>query len=228
MSPVRHSAHRAARTLARRGFTILETMMALVIIGVGVLAFVDAQAAFTASNNWSSRAATGMLLANEVRELTRRLPRHDPVTGLSLSGSGGAAVLVGWGREGGEVAIADLDDLDDFDGITFGDLGTFAGPIDAFGNIVPDLNVDGSVRTDAEGAVAPLLGWSQTVTVQKVSLYNYDTVLNNAATQAATAQMAGAAVGAFPLRVTVVVNFTEPSTGETSEVTRITWVVPVE
>ena len=65
-----------------RGFTLLETSMAMVIIGVGVLAFVDAQKAFITNNNWSSHAATGAYLANEVRELARRLPRHDPVTGL--------------------------------------------------------------------------------------------------------------------------------------------------
>ena len=59
-----------------QGFTLLETMLALVIIGVGVLAFVDAQTSFIRSNNWSSQAATGMLLANEIRELTRTLPRH--------------------------------------------------------------------------------------------------------------------------------------------------------
>jgi len=71
----------------RRGFTLLETSMALVIIGVGVLAFVEAQNAFIKNNTWSSQAATATLLAGEIRERTRRLPRHDPVTGLYIETS---------------------------------------------------------------------------------------------------------------------------------------------
>ncbi|MCX5688993.1 MAG: hypothetical protein NTV94_04265, partial [Planctomycetota bacterium] len=116
------------RPTRRRGFARLETMLALVIIGVGVLAFVDAQAAFVKSNNWSSQAATGMLLANEIRELTRSLPRHDPVTSISLQGTGINARVIGWGRESGEVTIDDIDDLDDLDGMSFGAGGTIDGP----------------------------------------------------------------------------------------------------
>src|SRR5438105_7251029 len=110
-----HSQRAYSRSRAPAGFTLLETMMALVIIGVGVLAFVDAQASFTKSNNWSSQAATGMLLANEVREFSRRLPRHDPVTGLILTGNGASVVVQGWGRDAGEVTVDDIDDLDDLD-----------------------------------------------------------------------------------------------------------------
>ncbi len=211
-----------------RGFTLLETMMALVIIGVGVLAFVDAQAAFTASNNWSSRAATGMLLANEVREFSRRLHRHDPVTGLSLTTvGGGGSTLSGWGREPGETAVDDIDDLDDLDGTTFGEAGAFAGPIDAFGDVVPDVNVDGTVRMNG-GAIIALRGWSQRVTVEKVSLYDFNSVLANSAVQPLTSQMSAADVDEFPVRVTVVVEYTDASTGEATEITRATWIVPVD
>jgi len=202
-------------------------MMAMVIIGVGVLAFVDAQAAFTASNNWSSRAATGMLLANEVREFSRRFPRHDPVTGLSLAaGSGGT--LRGWGSETGEATADDMDDLDDLDGVTFGESGVFAGPIDAFGDVVPDIAINGDERLDEAGEVRPLRGWSQRVIVEKVSLYDFTSVLSNDQVQAPTAQMAGADVDEFPLRVTVIVEYTDASSGDTTEVTRVTWVVPVD
>src|SRR5262245_48150477 len=141
--PVRASGRATVRS--PRAFTLLETMMALVIIGVGVLAFVDAQASFTRSNNWSSQAATGYLLANEVREFTRHLKRHDPVTGLVLVTSGGSQVLQGWGRENNELTIDDLDDLDDLDGVTFGLGGTYAGPIDAFGHVIPQIGPDGAI-----------------------------------------------------------------------------------
>ena len=221
---------RRSRAACRPAFTLLETMMALVIIGVGVLAFVDAQASFTASNNWSSRAATGMLLANEVRELSRRLPRHDPVTGLTLTvtGGGSGSTLSGWGSDAGEITLDDIDDLDDLDGVTFGESGIFPGPIDAFGEVIPDIAIDGSIRSDNQGGQIPLRGWSQRVTVEKVSRYDFNTVLANSAVEPASASMAAADVDDFPIRITVAVDYTDPSTGDTLEITRVTWVVPVE
>lgn len=198
--------------------------MALVIIGVGVLAFVDAQAAFTRSNNWSSQAATGMLLANEVREFSRRLPRHDPVTGLVLVGSGGTPVLQGWGRESNEVTVDDIDDLDDLDGTVFGSGGTFEGPIDAFGHVVPQVDPDGNVVMNGNNPV-PLPGWTQRVTVQKVDTYNFNTVRDPSYQQEASATLPFIAVDQFPLRVTVVVQYTDPASTQPTEITRLTWVV---
>jgi prepilin-type N-terminal cleavage/methylation domain-containing protein len=81
------SCVRTARR-AGRGFTLIETALATVIVGVGVLALLDAQAAFHVSNDWSTHAATGTYLANEIRELTRKLPNHDPVTGLYFTTQG--------------------------------------------------------------------------------------------------------------------------------------------
>lgn len=225
VSRSRAAGRLAARAGVARGFTLLESMMALVIIGVGILAFVDAQSAFTTSNNWSSQAATGMLLANEIREMTRRLPRHDPVTGVYLEGTAPNAVLRGWGRETGEVTPQDLDDLDDLDGVTFGTGGTFSGPIDAFGAVIPETDQSGVVRMD-NGQPVPMVGWKQIVTVEKVDPFNFSTVRADAYAQAATAQLPNMGVDQFPLRVTVVVQYTAPGTVETQEITRMTWVVP--
>lgn len=215
-----------ARRVTRRGFTLLETMMALIIIGVGVLAFVDAQISFARSNAWSSQAATGMLLANEVREFSRRLSRHDPVTGLTIIGQGANAVVAGWGREGSEVTISDIDDLDDLDGMTFGQGGTFRGPIDAFGNLVQQIGPDGVVVIDpATNAGAPLPGWSQSVTVQKVDPYNFNTVRAPNYQRAAAGAYPAISVDQFPLRITVVVTYQDPSETQATEMTRLTWVV---
>lgn len=210
---------------AGRGFTLLESMLALVIISIGVLAFVDAQAGFTRSNNWSSQAATGMLLANEVRELTRRFPRHDPVTGLTLTGTGTSATLTGWGRETGETDIDDLDDLDDFDGVTFGAGGTFPGPVDAFGTIVPQTDLNGTVLT-AEGSPIPLVGWRQRVIVEKVDPYNFSTTRAHNYVQAASSQWPAITVDGFPLRVTVIVEHQETNSTQWDEITRTTWIAP--
>jgi len=128
----------------RRGFTLLEAALATIIVGVGVLAMVSAQQAFHMKNRWSTHASTGTWLANEIREMTLNLPRHDPVTGLDT-----------WGPEDNEVSVADFDDLDDFDGmagdgiIFAADLGN--GPVNARRGIIPNMD-----------------GWSQTVTVFNV------------------------------------------------------------
>src|SRR6185295_16253978 len=155
------------------GFTLLETMMALIVIGVGVLAFVDAQTSFVRSNSWSSQASTAMLLGNEIREMVRRLPRHDPVTGLYFDATGAVA---GWGREPGEVTAQDIDDIDDLDGIRFGNGGQMPGPIDATGAVIPAIAMDGTILVDTNGSNLPLQGWSQRVIVEKVDLYNFNIV----------------------------------------------------
>lgn len=208
----------------RRGFTLLETMMALIIIGVGVLAFVDAHNAFMKSNAWSSQAATGMLLANEIREMARRLPRHDPVTGLSISGSGSTATLRGWGRETGEITPSDIDDIDDLNGVIFGAGGTFRGPVDAYGEIVPMVNELGEMVRDSQGAVRPLDGWSQRVVVEKVDPYNTGQVRAPAYQQVAAGVLPAIAVNQFPLRVTVIVTYQGPLETQATEITRLTWI----
>jgi prepilin-type N-terminal cleavage/methylation domain-containing protein len=222
-------AGRRARALAaaagRAGFTLLESMMALVIIGVGILAFVDAQSSFTQNNNWSSNAGTGMLLANEIREMVRRLPRHDPVTSLYVEGSGAGATLRGWGLENGEVVASDIDDIDDLDGAVFGLGGTFPGPIDAFGDVIPAVDNQGNIVSDA-GEARSLEGWTQRVTVTKVDPYNFNTERADNYVQAASAQLPAIGVNGFPLKVTVVVQHQSLSDVSPQDVTEVTWVVP--
>ncbi len=226
-SPAPVSPARALRTRAGApGFTLLESMMAMVIIGVGILAFVDAHGAFMRSNNWSSQAATGMLLANEVRELTRHMTRHDPVTGLTLQGSGASAILTGWGREDGELAVDDLDDLDDLDGVIFGAGGTFVGPVDGFGGIVPAIDLQGNLVLDDEMNTVPLEGWRQIVTVEKIDPYNFGQTRPDAYEQSASGQLPRITVDSFPIRVTVVVDFTAAGESQPQEITRLTWIVP--
>lgn len=201
-----------------RGFTLLETMLALVIVSWGILAFVDAQTAFYRSNTWSSQAATGMLLANELREMTRRLPRHDETNGLTAAG---------FGREAGEITINDLDDIDDFDGISFGLGGTFNGPVDAFREIVPEVDNQGNPVLTA-GVPDALLGWTQRVLVTKVDPYNFAGTHPDDYEQIATASLPAIPADAFPLRVTVIVEYQGLSDAVAREITRISWIAPVQ
>ena len=130
------------RRPTRSAFTLIECALVTVIVGVGVLAIVHAQQAYHQQNAYSARMGAALLLANEVRELTVNLPRHDPISGPYT-----------WGPE---ESIADpysgffpYDDLDDLNGLD--SAADFGGPIDALGQPVPDMN-----------------GWSQKVDVEKV------------------------------------------------------------
>lgn len=217
-SPRRHPVRSA-----RRGFTLLETSLALVIIGVGVLAFIDAQRSFIQNNNWSSQAATGALLANEIRELTRRLPKYDPVVGLSVNAS---QQVVGWGAGPEKIVVRDFNCLTDFDAKIFGADGNMPGPISASGTIVPMIGPDGVPLVDGEGEPRALEGWSQSVIVEKVDPLNFATVRADGYSVAPTGTDPGIPVDQFPLRVTVVVTYQGPFDARETEVTRLVWIVP--
>ena len=95
---------RTSRT-THRGFTLIEAALATIIVGVGVLALVEAQWGLHRKNSWSTQTSTATRLGNEIREMTLNLERHDPVTGNVV-----------WGKEANESFVGDFDDLDDFDG----------------------------------------------------------------------------------------------------------------
>lgn len=208
--------------------------MATVIIGVGVVAMVEAQQAFLVSNVWSSHSATGAYLAGEIREMTRNLPRHDPVTSLYvLPGEGEIPdQLFGWGRESGEITVHDFDDLDDFNGIVFSDVGTpdptdgdLPGPIDSFGNVIMEITASGEELTsggddDTAATPVPMMGWSQQVWVEKVDPFDTREVIAPAMGSATLAPHE------FPVRVTVIVRYMGPWATAPEEVTRLTWIVP--
>ncbi len=202
------------------GFTLLETALTLVILVVGVLAMVEAQAAFIQSNLWSSHAATGNFLAQEVRELTRSLPRHDPVHGLNVDEG------YAFGLDGLEVVIADIDDLDDLDGMRFGFNGNMPGPINALGDIIPEVALDGSIELDENGGTVPMVGWAQEIIVEKVE--PFDTSLTRADAYEREVEVDGMPpLGreSFPLRVTVIVSYTTTIGGEI-EMARVSWIIP--
>jgi prepilin-type N-terminal cleavage/methylation domain-containing protein len=206
------------RVIRRRGFTLLETMLTLVIVAVGVAGVFDAYQNFFRTNEWSSQTSTAALLAAEIREMTRRLPRHDAVTGLRLEGT----TAVGWGLEPGEVAVLDIDDIDDLDGLRFtfsGDdsaNGEFAGPIDASGAQIEQYVI---TATDGASGAEFTFGWEQRVTVEKVDPFNYGTVV-------ADSEADGRDVDEYPLLVTVSIMYQGLFDPEPVQVTQISWIVP--
>ena len=143
----------ARRRRTRAGFTLIETALATVIVGVGVLAIVSAQQAFHQKNSWSSHVSTATWLANEIREMTLNLPRHDPVTGTAF-----------WGPEPDtELTIFDYDDLDDFDGPGGTGL-VFSG--------TPVAGVVNGPRNSEREIIPGMDGWTQTIYVDEVDPFN--------------------------------------------------------
>ena len=144
---------------AARGFTLIETALATVIVGTGVLAIVGAQQAFFKQNEWSTHASTAQRLGNEIRELTMHMPRHDPVTGSAF-----------WGPEPEEIEVADFDDLDDFDGE------------DGAGTVFSSALGNGPLS--AVGAPIPgMAGWSQRVFVEHVDAFELTRVVADGASE---------------------------------------------
>ncbi len=237
----RHKPHLVRRRPASRsseqGFTLIETSMATVIIGVGVLAMVDAQSAFIVSNQWSSHAASATFLANEIREFTRNLPKHDPVNGISLMDDGsGTTIVSGWGVDTGEVIATDFDDIDDFDGITFSYIGTdglndndLPGPINSFGEVIPALSHEGVEQGSTTNGLfsgEAMFGWYQTVIVEKVHPFDTSLVLDPGFFEVANGSFPGREVDEYPLRVSVQVFYQGVNDITADLVTTVTWIVP--
>jgi hypothetical protein len=198
----------------------------MVIVLVGVLAITDAQRAFIRSNGWSSHEATGTYLASEIRERTRNLPRHDPVTGLHIVDINGTPTVQGLGLESGETTIEDFDDIDDYHQVVFGQFGSFDGPIDAFGRVIPEIDGDGVVQLDGFGNPLPLQGWSQEVLVEKVDPFDFSAVRDWGDEDPPSGDFPGRTVDQFPLRVTVTVLYQGPLDLEPQVVTTMSWIAP--
>ena len=127
-----HIRRARARRWVRGGFTLMETALALVIVGTGVLASMQLFTACVTESGTAANATTARLLAENVRETMANLPIIDPVSGAAR-----------WGPEDGE-ALASYNDLDDFDGKPDAS-GKYKGeefspPIDAMREKIPALS----------------------------------------------------------------------------------------
>jgi hypothetical protein len=109
------------------GFTLTEAMLAMVIVGTGILASLQLFAACTTENMAASRATTARTLAENIREAMAGLSFCDPVTAATV-----------WGPEPGET-LSTYDDVDDFDG-PLAKGSTFNPPIDATRTAIPQLS----------------------------------------------------------------------------------------
>ena len=88
------------------GFTIIEVLFAIVLIGIAIASLVAANISFTQVNAAGTDLSTAEFLIEQIRELTALLPVIDPQTGTDI-----------FGPEGPNLSY--WDDLDDFDGASF-------------------------------------------------------------------------------------------------------------
>ena len=90
----------------RSGFTLLEALIATVLIGIAVVAMLASNGAFTKVNAAGLNLSNAEFLIEQIREMMATLPVIDPETGD-----------LAFGAE--EASLADYDDLDDFDDKSF-------------------------------------------------------------------------------------------------------------
>jgi len=127
-----------------RGFSLIEVLIATVLVGMAIAALVAANGSFSMANVAGADLSTAEFLVEQIRELTTLLPVVDPdVTTWTVLGP-----------EAGESSLLAYDDVDDWDGFNSASLG---GPINA-----------------QRGTLTALAAFSQQITVQKLNPSNFD------------------------------------------------------
>ncbi len=87
-------------------FTLIEVLVAILLVGLAVTALLVTNRALTQSNSAGLEISTAEFLIEQIKELTALLAVIDPEDGFTR-----------FGPE--EASLADYDDLDDFDGASF-------------------------------------------------------------------------------------------------------------
>jgi prepilin-type N-terminal cleavage/methylation domain-containing protein len=109
-------------TRRQEGFTLIEVLIAMLLIGLAIVSLISANGAFTQANASGAELSTSEFLIEQIRELTTVLPVIDPNTGTAT-----------FGPEASET-LANYNDLDDFNGASF------SPPISADRNTLADLS----------------------------------------------------------------------------------------
>lgn len=93
-----------------KGFTLIEVLIATILVGCAIASLMAANRAFTQANDAGTDLSTAEFLIEQIKELTALLPVVEP-------GTPDSAFDV-FGPETGET-LAFYDDLNDFDGANF-------------------------------------------------------------------------------------------------------------
>jgi len=92
--------------MRKGGFSLIEVLIAILLVGLAIVSLVAANSAFTKANGAGVDLSTAEFLIEQIRELTAQLSVVDPQSAAAT-----------FGPE--EAGLAGYDDLDDFDGANF-------------------------------------------------------------------------------------------------------------
>jgi prepilin-type N-terminal cleavage/methylation domain-containing protein len=143
--------------MRKSGFTLVEVLIAVVLVGLAIACLLAASSSFTSANAVGLDLSTAEFLTEQIKELTALLPVVDPNTGTDV-----------FGPE--EAALADYDDLDDFDDAGFSPpINADRQPLDNFAAFTQQVTVENVNAADFEEVVGDHTSDFVKVTV-KVSL----------------------------------------------------------
>jgi type II secretory pathway pseudopilin PulG len=130
-------------TKYKSGFTFIEVLFAVLLVGLAIASLVAANAAFTKANGAGTDLSTAEFLIGQIRELTMLLPVVDPETEDAT-----------FGPETGET-LPDYDDLDDFNGATFSPpISAERTPLNEFSASYQQITVENVSASNFEQVVA--------------------------------------------------------------------------
>jgi type II secretory pathway pseudopilin PulG len=141
------------------GFTLIEALMAAMLIGLAIAALAASSGAFTMYNAAGVDLSTAEFLIEEVREMTAPLPVVDAVSGTATFGS-----------EAGE-SLATYDDIDDWNNRSY------CPPIDVSRTEMPEFDAFTQQITVQNVTTANL---TQTATNHSTDLYRVTVTISKA------------------------------------------------
>ena len=124
------------------GFTFVEVLIAILLVGLAIASLMAANLAFTQANDAGTDLSTAEFLIEQIKELTALLPVVDPDGGTTF------------GPETGE-NLAGYDDLDDFDGASFSPpINADRSPLNDYTSFSQQVTVQNVSASDFEQVVA--------------------------------------------------------------------------
>ena len=152
---IRHRKYGIRDARYEDGFSLIEVLIAILLLGLAIASLVTANSAFTKANGAGTELSTAEFLIEQIRELSALLPVIDPNTGVSTFGPETAETL------------ADYDDLDDFDGASFSPpIGADRNPLNDFAAFSQQITVENVDASDFEQVVSDHGSYFVRVTVK--------------------------------------------------------------
>ena len=196
----RIGAGRTRGTSRRFGFTLIETTLTTLIVGLAITALVKQVLTTTQQNRYTQRLTVGTLLAENVREMMAGLPFSDPSNGTLTFGKEGAETLA---------TFNDVDDFDAFDSTVRADIaaGQPVGPVDAARRVITET-VGGVTSVPLEW-----VNWRQQIAVDPIT---------------DSQNLNGIAAKPYParncIRITATISYRPPGSTTWEQVVQLRWI----